>query len=243
MRDAKKDAAEMAERRGCLLEAGFSLFSARSIEAVKLTEIAEKAGLGIVTLYRYFKTKPALVIELGTKMWHEYYVEVEKAYAARNGSAMNAAEEMEFFIDSIIELYRSHKDVLKFNRNFDTYVKHQECTAEQMRPYNEAVNVFARKFHVVYEKAMKDGTLDIRVSERRLFVGTLYAVLSVAGKFAEGLVYPSEDHHNMLDELQMIKQMILGALRKGDAGGAGRAELVSAARIADATSAPHRDPP
>ena len=101
MRDAKKDAAEMAERRGCLLEAGFSLFSARSIEAVKLTEIAEKAGLGIVTLYRYFKTKPALVIELGTKMWHEYYVEVEKAYAARNGSAVNAAEEMEFFIDSI----------------------------------------------------------------------------------------------------------------------------------------------
>ena len=82
-----------------------------------------------------------------------------------------------------------------------------------MRPYNEAVEVFAHKFHIVYEKAMKDGTLDIRVSERRLFVGTLYAVLSVAGKFAEGLVYPSEDHHNLLEELLMIKQMILGALK------------------------------
>ena len=157
---------------------------------MKLTEIADAAGLGIVTLYRYFKTKPDLVIELGVVLWKKYYVEVEKAYAARGGAAMNAAEEMEFFLDSIIELYRSHKDVLKFNRNFDTYVKHQECTAEQMRPYNEAVEVFAHKFHVVYEKAMKDGTLDIRVSEKRLFVGTLYAVLSVAGKFAEGLVYP-----------------------------------------------------
>ena len=151
---------------------------------------------------------------------------VEKAYAARGGAAMNAAEEMEFFLDSIIELYRSHKDVLKFSRNFDTYVKHQECTAEQMRPYNEAVEVFARKFHVVYEKAMKDGTLDIRVSEKRLFVGTLYAVLSVAGKFAEGLVYPTEDHHNMLEELQMIKQMILGALRKGTMGTAGTMETI-----------------
>ena len=212
MRNAKKDAAEMAERRGRLLDAGFSLFAARSIEAVKLTEIAEKAGLGIVTLYRYFKTKPALVIELGTKMWYEYYAEVEKAYAARNGSAMNAAEEMEFFIDSIIELYRSHKDVLKFNRNFDTYVKHEECTAEQMRPYNEAVNVFARKFHTVYLKAKKDGTLDTSIPEQRLFVNTLYTVLSVAGKYAEGLVYPTEVHHDMLEELLMIKQMILGAL-------------------------------
>ena len=213
MRDAEKDAVEKAERRGRLLETGFRLFAARSIEAVKLTQIADEAGLGIVTLYRYFKTKPDLVIEIGTALWRKYYVEVEKTYAARGGEKMSAAEEMEFFLDSIIELYRSHKDVLKFNRNFDTYVKHQECTAEQMRPYNEAVEVFAHKFHVVYEKAMKDGTLDIRVSERRLFVGTLYAVLSVAGKFAEGLVYPSEDHHNMLDELLMIKQMILGALK------------------------------
>ena len=221
MRNAEKDAAEKAERRVRLLEAAFRLMSARSIEAVKLTEIADAAGLGIVTLYRYFKTKPDLVIELGVVLWKKYYVEVEKAYAARGGAAMNAAEEMEFFIDSIIELYRSHKDVLKFNRNFDTYVVHQECTAEQMRPYNEAVEVFATKFHTVYRKAQEDGTLDIRVSEKRLFVGTLYTVLSVAGKFAEGLGYPSEDHHNMLDELLMIKRRILGALRKGTMGTVG----------------------
>ena len=214
MRNAEKDAAEMAERRGRLLEAGFRLFAARSIEAVKLTEIAEEAGLGIVTLYRYFKTKPDLVIELATKKWIEYYAEVEKAYAARGGEKMNAAEEMEFFLDSIIELYRSHKDVLKFNRNFDTYVKHEECTAEQMRPYNEAVNVFAHKFHVVYLKAQKDGTLDLRIPEKRLFVNTLYTVLSVAGKYAEGLIYPSDEQHDMTGELVMLKEIILKAVTK-----------------------------
>ena len=173
MRDAAKDAVAKAERRAKLLEAAFRLMSARSIEAVKLTEIADAAGLGIVTLYRYFKTKPDLVIELGTVLWKKYYVEVERSYAARGGAAMNAAEAMEFFVDSIIELYRSHKDVLKFNRNFDTYVKHQECTAEQMRPYNEAVEVFAKKFRTVYRKAKKDGTLDTSIPEKRLFVGTL----------------------------------------------------------------------
>jgi AcrR family transcriptional regulator len=214
MRDAEKDAIEMSARRARLLEAGFRLMSARTIEAVKLSEIANEAGIGIATLYRYFKTKPALVIEIGTVLWKKYYVEVEKAYAARGGAEMNAAEEMEFFLDSIIELYRSHKDVLRFNRNFDTYVKHQECTAEQMRPYNEAVEVFAHKFHVVYEKAMKDGTLDIRVSEKRLFVGTLYAVLSVAGKFAEGLVYPPDGEHDMTEELLMLKRMIVDSMRK-----------------------------
>ena len=52
MRNAEKDAVEKAERRAKLLEAAFRLMSARSIEAVKLTEIAEAAGLGIVNLAR-----------------------------------------------------------------------------------------------------------------------------------------------------------------------------------------------
>ena len=212
MRNAEKDAVEKAERRGRLLETGFRLFAARSIEAVKLTQIADEAGLGIVTLYRYFKTKPDLVIEIGTALWRKYYVEVEKTYAARGGEKMSAAEEMEFFLDSIIELYRSHRDLLRFNRNFDAYVIHEECTAGQMRPYNEAVHVFARKFHTVYRKAKADGTLDTSIPERRLFVNTLYAFLSAAGKYAEGLLYPPDGPQDLTDELLLLKRIFLGAI-------------------------------
>ena len=81
-----------------------------------------------------------------------------------------------------------------------------------MRPYNEAVNVFAHKFHTVYLKAQKDGTLDLRIPEKRLFVNTLYTVLSVAGKYAEGLIYPSDEQHDMTGELVMLKEIILKAV-------------------------------
>ena len=108
MRDAKKDAIGMAARRERLLEAGFRLMSARTIEAVTLQEIADEAKIGIATLYRYFKAKPDLVIEIGTNIWKRYYVEVEKEYARLNGPAMNAAEELEFFLDSIIDDVSGH---------------------------------------------------------------------------------------------------------------------------------------
>lgn len=215
MRDARKDAIEMAARRERLLEAGFRLMSARTIEAVTLQQIADEARIGIATLYRYFKAKPDLVIEIGTNIWKRYYVEVEKEYARLNGPAMNAAEELEFFLDSIIELYRSRRDVLRFNRNFDTYVQHERCTAAQMRPYNDAVAVFAKKFHTVVRKARADGSLRIPVSEPRLFVNLLYTMLSVAGKYAEGLVYPPDGERNMTDELEAIKRMILDSLTGG----------------------------
>ena len=215
MRDARKDAIEMAARRERLLEAGFRLMSARTIEAVTLQQIADEAKIGIATLYRYFKAKPDLVIEIGTNIWKRYYAEVEKEYARLNGPAMNAAEELEFFLDSIIELYRSRRVVLRFNRNFDTYVQHERCTAAQMRPYNDAVAVFAKKFHTVVRKARADGTIDIRVSEPRLFVNLLYTMLSVAGKYAEGLVYPPDGERDMTDELEAIKRMILDSLTGG----------------------------
>ena len=218
MRNAEKDAVEKAERRARLLEAAFRLMSARSIEAVKLTEIADAAGLGIATLYRYFKAKPDLVIEIGTNIWKRYYMEVEKEYARLNGPAMNAAEELEFFLDSIIELYRSRRDVLRFNRNFDTYVQHERCTAAQMRPYNDAVAVFAKKFHTVVRKARADGTIDIRVSEPQLFVNLLYIMVSVAGKYAEGMVYPPHGEQDMTDGLLMLKGMIMAALKRGTMG-------------------------
>ena len=91
MRNLEKDAREMAERRERMLSEGFRIFSQKSIEVVTMQEIAKASGLGVATVYRYFRTKAALVIAIGAKIWKEYAVEVEEMYAARGGDAMNAA--------------------------------------------------------------------------------------------------------------------------------------------------------
>lgn len=215
MHNTEKTEAGMAERREKLMQTGFRLFAEQSIESVKLQDIATASGIGIATLYRYFKTKPELVIEIATGKWREYYIEVEKAYEARGGNEMTASEELEFFLDSFIDLYRNHKDILRFNRNFDTYVKHEGCTKEQMKRYNEAVTMFADKFHTVYHKAQEDGTLDIRISEKKMFVNTMYIMLSVVGKYAEGLIYPPDCDQDMTEELYMLKHILWDAYGKG----------------------------
>ena len=209
MRNVNQDAGEARIRRDRILDTAFRLFSEQSIEAVKLQDIAVASGVGIATLYRYFENKPNLVIEIGTRKWLEYHKEVANAYQQRGGDSMTAAENLEFYLDCYIELYRNHKDILVFNRNFDTYVKHEGCTAEQMAPYNEAVSMYARRFHGLYTKAKEDGTLKIKISERKLFVNTMYIMLSVAGKYAEGLIYPMDYKQDMTEELFMLKRMIL----------------------------------
>ena len=57
MRNLEKDEIEMTARREAMLEKGFQLFAERGIEAVGMQEVANACGLGIATLYRYYKTR------------------------------------------------------------------------------------------------------------------------------------------------------------------------------------------
>ena len=215
MRNLEKDAREMAERRERMLTEGFRIFSERTIEVVPMHEIAKACNLGIATVYRYFPTKTAYVIAIGAKIWKKYAVEVEEMYRGRGGDALNAAEELAFFLDCFIDLYRNHKDVLRFIRNYETYIRHENVTKEDISVYNDVVDGFAEKFHAVYQKAKKDGTLRLELPEKKFFYTILYIMLAAAEKFAEGLVYPSEHEEDMTDALELLKNMILNKYATG----------------------------
>lgn len=211
MRNTEKDLAEMSAKRELMLKTGFKIFSENVIEAVSMQDIAKACNLGIATLYRYFATKLEFVIAIGVRQWKDYYIEIEELYKKSDGEKMNAAQEFEFYLDAYITLYKNHKDILKFNRNFDVYVRHEKATSEQMKSYNDAVNVFAKKFHTVFLKAEIDGTLRTDISEKKLFILSMYTMLPVAAKYAEGLVYPEESNYEMTEELTALKKMLLNA--------------------------------
>ena len=211
MRNLEKDEREMAERRARMLTVGFRVFSEKTIEVATMKEIAKACGLGYKTMFRYFGTKTALVIAIGADIWKKYAVKVEEMYQARGGNAMNAAEELEFFLDCFLDLYKNHKDILRFNRNLHIYVRHEGVSPEDIRPYNEVVGVFAMKFHAVYQKAKLDGTLRIDLPELKFFASSLHIMLAVSEKYAEGLLYPPNEalDTDLSDELELLKSMIM----------------------------------
>lgn len=211
MRNAEKDAAEMNAKRELMLDTGFRIFSENVIEAVSMNVIARACNLGIATLYRYFSTKLELVIAIGVRQWENYYREIEELYTKSDGENMTASEEFEFYLDCYISLYRNHKDILRFNRNFAIFVRHEGASPEQLKSYRDAVNVFAQKFHNLYLKAEHDGTLRTDIPEEKLFISSMYIMLPAAAKCAEGFVYLGEEQRDMTEELIMLKNMILNA--------------------------------
>lgn len=209
MRNLERDELEMSERRERMLETGFRIFAEKGIEAVPMQDVAQACGLGIATLYRYYRNKLAFVIAIGAKKWEEFFREVEAEFERRGGELMNAAEELDFYLNAYILLYREHPDMLRFNQNFNGYVQHEQATDEQLGDYLRAAEPFAKKFHRVYEKGVRDGSIRTDEPEQIMFNTTMHIMLAVAGRFAQGVVIRTDDPEDLTKELMILKRMIL----------------------------------
>lgn len=214
MLDHEKNETNMSRRRELMLQTGFRLFAEKGIEMVSMQEVAEECGLGIATLYRYFSTKQDFVIAIGTKKWADYFEEVETEFARRGGDLMNAAEELDFYLNSYILLYREHPDVLRFNQNFNGYIIHEQPQLQHIGDYLAAIGPFRNKFHKLYEKGLKDGTIRTDEAEDTMFNATMHIMLAVCCRFAQGVLYRTGDPEDLTKELLILKRMILSRYAK-----------------------------
>ena len=209
MRNKEKDAVQMAERRQKILETGFRLFTEKNIDRVSMPDIAKECGCGIATLYRYFNTKDALVIAIGTLKWQQFFEEIIRRESASAGNYRTAAQRYEVFLDSFIELYREQRNLLRFNQFFNVYLESGSGEAVSIEPYFGLIERIANYFSETPGIAKNDGTLSAELSPQKLFTVSLHLMLAAATRFAVGLIYTPEGITTPEEELLLLKDMLL----------------------------------
>lgn len=70
---SKRSARSAIDRREALLKAALTLFADRGYDGVAAPELAGEAGVGVGTIYRYFRSKRALANELYRLCKSEFY--------------------------------------------------------------------------------------------------------------------------------------------------------------------------
>lgn len=202
--DPKQDALQKEETNRRILDAGFCIFSEMSIDKVSMANVANKAGIGIATLYRYYRTKPELVVAVGTHVWSNF---IRNYTPIRNDDKITAVEELEFFLDSFLELYKNHKKLLCFNQFFNIYIRNEAVPQKALNSYNEMVDRLAMRFHRTYVKGESDKTLCTEMSEKAMFLSIVHLMLAAVTRYAIGLVY--EKDSESYKELILLKNMIM----------------------------------
>lgn len=207
MRNKAKDEAEKAVRMRRALETGFRLFAEKGIDPVTMPEIADASGVTRPSLYRYFSTKPELVIAIGTWKWQEYIDGSRQRFPAQVRERMSAREYVETYLDVFLDLYRNHRDLLRFNHYFNSYIEKEHVTPEQMRPYREMIEDLVRRFHGPFARS-GDGTLRPGLSEKSVMSSIIHIMLAAVTRYAVGLAYVMPGT-NPEDELILLRNALL----------------------------------
>lgn len=122
---------------------------------------------------------------------------------------MSAAEIFGFYLDSFLELYRNHKDLLRFNQFFNVYMLSEHIDSGTLQPYQEMIQHLKERFHIMYARAEQDHTIRTDEPEDKMFSKTLHLMLASVTRYAVGLVYTPEGVFDPEEELLFLKNMLI----------------------------------
>ena len=206
-RNLEKDAIEMAAKNQRILESGFRIFAQRTIEHVKMTDVAEAAGIGIASLYRYYKTKSELVMGVNAWAWGEYVKSNSRKQDMLRIEDKTAAEEFHFFLESFLDLYVNHRDLLRFNQFFNVYLQSEGISEEEKKPFTDVILAVEERFAKTYRKGQQDGTLRTDMPEKKMFSAAMHLMLAAVTRYAVGLAYNVDTDYE--EELRLQKEMLM----------------------------------
>ncbi len=211
MAGRRKDPKQTEATRKAFLEKSYELFVAKTIETVSMIEIAKACDNGTITLYRYYSSKPELVVAVAAWKWDVFANEIWDGWERKGyGREQSAAVHFELYLDFFLELYRNHRDFLRFNQFFNVYVMSERIDLETLRPFQEMIGRMRDHFHnTVYLKAQQDRTVRTDEPEEKMFSKTLHLMLAAVTRYAVGLIYAPENSCRAEEELQFLKDMLL----------------------------------
>lgn len=209
MSKSQKQMEKEQERNRKIIDTAFQVFVKRKIEGVSMAEIAEAAGVGRATLFRCYPSKMELVIAVCSVKWKEYLDNLDATRPISSVHDIPAIDRLIFTLDSYVELYQNHKELLQYNDNFNYYVTHEEYKTAQLIEFHNSLYSADTRFHMMYEKAKEDKTFRTDIPEDEFMRVTVHTMMSACSHFAGGFIWGAEDNKDYTEELLLLKEMIL----------------------------------
>ena len=171
------------------------LFLSRSIESVTVRDVADKSGVGVATVYRYFSTKKRIVEKCALRLQKQVF----EGYFKLSGE--NGYERLEKFYRGYLEIFKEHPKFYKFINEFDAYMIEEGASASE-------------EFFNAYNDGVKDGSVKMTDNIVGFYYATTHAMLELCKKLSVNICMVRQDELVSGDtEINVLIGIILLALK------------------------------
>ena len=194
----------MADATGAAAE----LFLEYGIDGTTYQDVADRAGLGVATLYRYFPAKGDLVVEAAILIWERAW-RIE--WDLRGPTAMDKVRD---YLERFVRFYREHPAFLAFIEDFDNFIARQDVRPEGMDRYEKTLELSWPIMEGLIRDGMAEGSLRGDLDPRRTFHVISQAFMALAQKqLLRGHIITSDDEADPEDMLRTLGDMVLAWIR------------------------------
>lgn len=157
--------------REAIIEAAQDLFLENSISGVTISDVAKKAGVGEATVYRYFKTKQNLALQVALKEWGNVFL------SFRNEMEGDGFRRLSLFYSMFLTTFRKHRDFFAFLFEFDQMVSANETP--DLGGYQKSLLEIKGLYEEAYEIGLKDHSVKPAPDKDLFYYSTTHSLLSL----------------------------------------------------------------
>ena len=121
------------------VDAAAELLLGGDVVDIKMTDIADKCGIGVASLYRYFGTKGDIVTKAGCVLWGRIKALFDGVFESPYYLEKSGYDKLCELMKVFRVLYISHKDFLRFVDSFDRFVLTEKISPRRLRSMNRAL--------------------------------------------------------------------------------------------------------
>lgn len=188
--------------------AASEVFKKQGIENTKMTDIAEKAEIGVASVYRYFKTKPDLAVEVACKFWSDEISELYQYYTQEEFLHKNGITKVKEILEVYLKLYEEHQDFIRFMDEFDRYVIKENISKEKLKTYEKSIIDLKSLLLNAIEEGNEDGTIRRDLAREEFYFSINHALMSLCQKLIlRSDVLESDKYVKSEDQIKMIIEM------------------------------------
>jgi len=213
--ELEEEDSQKAARIEKILDAAYELFSKRGIESVAMTDIADRAKIGVASLYRYFETKEILVVRTATQAWEDRMEEVLPSLLKPKYKTAKGIEQLRSIFELFVRLYEKQTDFLKFIYLFDAFAVKEKIPKEFMVNYEAKILLVKQIISEAIQKGIADGTINesfINMGDM-LYFTLMHTFFSTAQKLSlSGKMLDMDSQLQGSAQLKLLSELLLKSL-------------------------------
>lgn len=202
------------ERIALAVDTAAELYLTVGIGNAKMTDIAEKAQIGVASLYRYFGTKQLFTVKVGAYIWKTTMMKLEPLYTSQEYLARTGFEQVASLLNIFHILLEEHRPFLRFVSEFDVFVIREHLGIGQLTEYESCSMNMLPVVSAAMKKGVEDGTIRPDVDAKVFYDAITDSLLGMCEKFVWGNVPNNVDQSRNRQALSLTIDMFLSYIRR-----------------------------